>query len=240
MHVDILAIGAHRDDIELTCAGTVIKMVRRGYTAAILDLTKGEKGTRGTVAERTREAKAAARIMGVARRRALDLKDAFIENTPATKKKVAAVIREYRPSVILAPYWEANHPDHAVTGRLVRDAAYVAGLKKLKTGKPWYRTPRILYYLFQPAVAPTFFVDVSREFKTRMEAVRAYGSQFYNPGYSGEPTYISRKEFLGDIRARARYYGSLIGVTYAEPFYMPEPLHLPDIMAMVKDQSKVR
>lgn len=240
MNVDILAIAAHRDDIEITCAGTLIKMIQQGYSAAILDLTKGEMGTRGTAESRTHEATKAAKIMGVIARKNLGLPDAFLEETRATRIKVAAAIREFSPTIILAPYWDAHHPDHAVTGRLVRDAVFTAGLAKLETGTPAHRTPRVLYYSFRHMDTPAFVVDTTHTFALKMDAIKAYESQFYNPESKEPETWIARKEFLTDIEAKDRYFGSLISTQHGEPFMVRGAIKVPDIVDFFKDDLLIR
>jgi bacillithiol biosynthesis deacetylase BshB1 len=241
MHVDVLVFGAHRDDVEITCGGTVALLVKQDYRVAIVDLSQGEMGTRGSAAIRRKESLAAAKILGVAARKNLKLPDAFIEISRANKLKVARAIREFTPTLIMAPYWEARHPDHATTGLLVQEAAFIAGLQKVRLGNlPHHRAMRILYYYFQVSVPPSFIVDVSATIKTKLDSVKAYQSQFYQPGSKEEKTYIARRDFFAEIEAKARYFGSQIVTAYGEPFYTRDPLGIPDVVAFFKKSMPIR
>lgn len=237
MDLDVLAFAAHRDDVELTCAGTLIKLVDRGYKVGIVDLTAGEMGTRGTAEEREQEASEATRVMGVAIRENLHIPDGYVQATDNHERKVIRVIRAYRPRLLFLPYWEDRHPDHAHTGRLVASAWFKSGLTKLDTGQPAHRPERLLYYMCHHRFEPTFVVDVTDQHERKMQAIRAFRSQIYNPAYAAEGTYISRKEYLEELEARSRYYGSLIGRRYGEPFLLREMLEVEDPFSLVRRVS---
>lgn len=235
MELDVLAFGAHRDDIELTCAGTMIKLVDRGYKTGIVDITAGEMGTRGSPEERASEAAEAAKILCVQCRDNLGIPDANIELSRENKIKVVKAIRKYRPRLVLLPYWEDRHPDHAHTGQLVYEAAFIAGLSKLHTGQPSHRPEKLLYYMCHHQFDPSFVVDVTDQYERKMEAIHCFKSQIYNPEYPGEQTLISSPEYLESIETRSRYYGWLIGKKYGEPFLMKEMLEIQDIMTLVQE-----
>ena len=236
-HCDILAIAAHRDDVEQTCGGTLLKMAERGHRTAILDLTQGEMGTRGSVEERAREADEAARILKVSWRRALDIPDGRVENTFANRLKVASVIRELRPRVLILPYWQARHPDHATASVLGYEAAFLAGLAKLgHTGAtadipsdglqalcsfPPHRPYKIVYASLYADVRPSFIVDISEQFETRFSALMAYRSQYQDQS-AGSGLFPRQAEIRERLAAMAAYYGLLAGVQYAEPFVQKE------------------
>ena len=230
MDLDVLAFGAHRDDIELTCAGTMIKLVDQGYKTGIVDLTAGEMGTRGSAEEREREAQESAKILQVQCRENLGIPDAHIETNTENKLKIIAVIRRYRPRIVLLPYWEDRHPDHANAGRLIAEAAFVAGLSKLDTGQAAHRPEKLIYYMCHYEFQPSFIVDVTDQHERKMAAVRCFGSQIYNPNYPGEQTLISSPEYLESIETRSRYYGWHIRKKYGEPFLTRDALEVRDIM----------
>ncbi len=231
--VDVLAFGAHPDDVELGCGGTLYKLTQAGHRVAIADLTEGEMGSRGTVADRYREAEAAAQILGVSQRVNLKIPDTRIELNAENREKVIRLVRELQPKLVFAPYPDDRHPDHIHASHLVREACFYAGLKKVLPELPLHRPERVIYYPCTYQFQPAFVVDISAEFSVKMEAIRAYRSQFYNPDWQGAPTFISTEEFLKSVEVRARHYGWQAGVTYAEPFWMREPLVLPDIMALL-------
>lgn len=237
MELDVLAFAAHRDDLELTCAGTLIKLVDRGYRVGIVDLTAGEMGTRGTAEEREQEASEAAHVMGVAVRENLHIPDGYVQVAEENERKVIRTIRTYRPQLLFLPYWEDRHPDHAHAGRLVASAWFKSGLAKLDTNQPSYRPERLLYYMCHYRVEPTFVVDVTDQHERKMQAIQAFRSQVHNPSYEAEETYISRKEYLEEIEARSRYYGSLIGRRYGEPFLLREMLEVEDPFSLVRGVS---
>ena len=231
--VDLLAIAAHRDDVELTCGGTLIKAARQGHRTAVLDLTQGEMGTRGSSATRAAEASQAAELMGLAARENLDLPDAGITNDPATRERVARVIRRYKPRVVIAPAPTGRHPDHIVTSQLVRDACFVAGLAKLAPDVPKHRPHKVVHTLSfrQDATKPTFVVDISDEFERKLEAVRCYDSQFSGATQAGE-VYPNGEPLYDMVRHYAAYYGALIRKRYGEPFFAAETMLVDDIVSL--------
>ena len=231
--VDLLAIAAHRDDVELTCGGTLIKAARAGHRTAILDLTQGEMGTKGSAALRAEEASRAADVLGVSARENLGLPDAGITNTPETRAQVARAIRRFAPRVVIAPAREGRHPDHHITAELVRDAAFVAGLAKLDPDTPPHRPLKVLHALSyrQDFVRPSFVVDISDEFETKLEAIRCYASQFEGVKQAGE-VYPTGAPLYEVVRQHAAYYGSLIRTRYGEPFYTTEVVRIDDVLAM--------
>jgi bacillithiol biosynthesis deacetylase BshB1 len=239
--IDFLAIGAHPDDIELCCAGTLIKLAKQGYRTAAVTLTRGEAGTRGTPAIREKEFAAAAAIMQVAVHRQLDIPDGAIEETYENKLKIVRLIRELRPRLVATVHWEARHPDHIHTSHLVRDAAMIAGLKNLamasqaqnERGEPW-RPFRVFYYPERFEVKPSFIVDISDTFEQKMRAVYAHESQFHGPNfekYGTEKTSIARPEFLESIENKNRRWGAMVGTKYGEAFVVRESVRIDDPVA---------
>lgn len=231
--VDLLAIAAHRDDVELTCGGTLIKAARAGYRTAIVDLTQGEMGTRGSAELRAEEASRAAEVLGVSARENLGLPDAGIENTPAVRAQLARTIRRLKPAVVIAPAPQGRHPDHHVSAQLVRDAAFVAGLAKLDPDSPPHRPRKVVHALTyrQDFTRPSFLVDISDEFERKLEAIRCYASQFDRVSQAGE-VYPTGAPLYEVIREQAAYYGSLIRTRYAEPFLTTEMIRIDDVVAM--------
>ncbi|MDR3748194.1 MAG: bacillithiol biosynthesis deacetylase BshB1 [Acidobacteriota bacterium] len=228
---DILAIAAHRDDVEQTCGGTLLKMAQQGHRTAVLDLTQGEMGTRGTVAERGREAEEAARILKVSWRHALDIPDGRVENTYENRCKVARMIRQLRPRVLILPYWQTRHPDHAKAGVLGYEAAFVAGLAKLDLGAPPHRPFKIIYASLYADARPTFVVDITEQFETRFASLMAYRSQ-YQDQKAGSELFPREAEIHERIASMAGYYGLLGGVKYAEPFVQKEVGLVDDLLAI--------
>jgi bacillithiol biosynthesis deacetylase BshB1 len=233
MTVDLLAIFAHRDDAELNCGGTLAKAVRQGHRVGILDLTQGEMGTRGGAELRAAEADRAAKTLGVAVRENLRLPDAGIVNEPATREQLARVIRRLKPRVVICPALEGRHPDHRVTAQLVRDACFVSGLAKLAPDTPKHRPVKIVHCLTyrQDFVRPTFVVDISQEFETKLAAIRSYASQFDGATQAGE-VYPNGEPLEDVVRHHAAYYGTLIRKPYGEPFYTTELVEVDDVVAM--------
>ena len=229
--VDVLAFSPHPDDAELGCGGTLSALAPRGLSFGIVDLTRGEMATRGTPEIRAREAREAARILGARFRETLDLGDGGLRTDRAAELRVVEAVRRARPRVVLAPLPTDRHPDHARAGRLVPEAAWYAGLAKLETELPPHRPDQVLYYATYVLVMPTFLVDVSATFATKVAALRAYRSQFHDPK-SGEPeTYVSSKGFFEGIEARARALGRIANVEYAEGFVSNAPPTLADPVA---------
>jgi bacillithiol biosynthesis deacetylase BshB1 len=238
--IDFLAFGAHPDDIELGCAGTLIKLTQQGYRTAAITLTRGEAGTRGTPEIRRQEFDAAARIMHVAVHRQLDMPDGAIEETYENKLKLVRVLRELRPRVVATVHWESRHPDHIHTSNLVRDAVMIAGLKNLsrerereRLGEPW-RPFRVIYFFERYEAPSSFIVDISATFEQKMRAIRAHESQFHGPNmekYGAEKTTIARPEFLEIIETKNRRWGAMIGAQYGEAFVVREMMRVDDPVA---------
>ena len=233
MPVDILAIAAHRDDVELTCAGTLIKAAKQGRKTAVVDLTAGEMGTKGDAASRSAEAEKAAHVMQLSARENLGLPDAGIVNDPATRQLVAKVIRKFRPRVVIAPARQGRHPDHRVTAELVRDACFVAGLAKIAPDTPKHRPLKVVHCVSfrQDFEKPTFIVDISDEFEQKLEAVRCFESQFGGLTQAGE-VYPNGEPLLDAIRHYSAWYGSMIRTRYGEPFFTTETMRVDDIAAL--------
>jgi bacillithiol biosynthesis deacetylase BshB1 len=231
MPLDLLALAAHRDDVEQTCGGTLLKMAERGYRTGILDLTQGEMGTRGTAEERASEAAEAARILKVCWRHALDIPDGRVENNWENRLKVARVLREQRPRVLILPYWEGRHPDHYTASILGYEAAFLSGLAKLPLEGSAHRPFKIIYASLYRDMRPTFVVDITEQSETRLASPMAYKSQFTDQ-QAGSGIFPAQKEIRTRIEAMARYYGLLGGVTYAEPFVQKEVGLVDDVMAI--------
>lgn len=231
--VDLLAIAAHRDDAELTCGGTLVKAARMGQRTAILDLTAGEAGTRGSAQIRADEAARSAAILGLALRENLGLPDAGLENSVAMRNLVAAAIRRLAPTVVIAPALDGRHPDHIVAARLVRDACFVAGLAKLEPAVPPHRPRKVLHALAfrEDHAKPTFVVDISAEFAAKMEAIGCYGSQFEGATQAGE-VYPTGEPLYEVVRHQCAHYGALIRTRYGEPFYTTETMRVDDVAAL--------
>ncbi|MGB0081570.1 MAG: bacillithiol biosynthesis deacetylase BshB1 [Terracidiphilus sp.] len=232
---DVLAIAAHRDDVEQTCGGTLLRMAARGLRTAILDLTQGEAGTRGTAQDRAREAEEAARILGVGWRQALTLPDGAIENTIENRVAVARVLRLLRPRVVILPYWQARHPDHAVTGTLGYDACFLAGIKSIDTGSEPHRPFKIVHASLYADVRPSFVVDITPFIEQRHQALMAYQSQYANQS-AGSGLFVPEEEIRERTFAEARHYGLLAGVRYGEPFVQKE-VGLVDDLTLLPVQS---
>ncbi len=229
--VEILAVGAHPDDVELGCGGTLALLARRGRSVGILDLTRGEAGTRGTPETRAAEAIEAARVLGSRFRDGLDLGDGNLRTDRAAELEVIDVIRRRRPRLVFAPLPNDRHPDHVRAGRLVADAAFYAGLRSLETGRPPHRPQQVVFFPSTFLAEPTFLVDVTAFLETKLAAVRAFRSQFFDPASKEPETFISSPEFLEGVTARARAFGRLANVGAAEGFVSPRPPLLADPLA---------
>jgi N-acetylglucosamine malate deacetylase 1 len=229
--VGILAVGAHPDDVELGCGGTLALLSRLGRKVGILDLTRGEAGTRGTPETRAAEAAESARILGALFRDGLDLGDGNLRTDRAAELEVIEVIRRRRPRLVFAPLPNDRHPDHVRASRLVTDAAFYAGLRALETGRPPHRPQQVVYYPSTFLAEPTFLVDVTDTLETKIAAVRAFRSQFYDATSTEPATFISSPEFLEGVTARARAFGRLANVGAAEGFVSPRPPLLADPLA---------
>lgn len=228
MDLDALAIGAHPDDVELSVSGTLIKLAELGYRVGVVDMVRGELGSRGTPAIRAREAKASAEIMGLTVRENLKLKDGEIFDTPEARLRVVRVLRKYRPALVFTHYWDDRHPDHIYTSRIVAQACYLSGLAKIKTGQARFRPGRIFYFMLPHTLQPSFYVDISGQFQKKMQAVRAFQSQMFDPKSLEPQTYLSVPEFLPALESLNRYYGTLIQVEHAEAFYCKEAFAVAD------------
>jgi bacillithiol biosynthesis deacetylase BshB1 len=233
MSIDILAIAAHRDDVELTCAGTLIKAAKQGRKTAVVDLTAGEMGTRGDATSRAEEAERAAVIMKLTARENLDLPDAGIINDPATRERVARAIRKFKPRVVIAPARQGRHPDHRTTSELVRDACFVAGLAKLAPDVPKHRPLKVVHCISfrQDFEKPTFVVDISDEFEEKLAAIRCFETQFGGANQAGE-VYPNGEPLYDAIRHYSAYYGSMIRTRYGEPFFTTETMRVDDVAAL--------
>ena len=250
--LDILAIAAHRDDVEQTCGGTLLKAAQRGQRTGVLDLTQGEMGTRGTAEDRAREADDAANILKVTWRKALDLPDGRVENTWENRLKVASVIRQTRPRVIILPYWKGRHPDHYTASVLGYEACFLAGLAKLDPQQALSSQPssvsvatshqgslrlaphrpfKIIYATLYYDIRPSFVVDNSEEFEGKFASILAYKSQFSDQD-AGKDLFPAHEEIHARVEAMARFYGMLGGVTYAEPFLQKEVGLVDDLLAI--------
>lgn len=238
IQIDILAIAAHRDDVEQTCGGTLLKMAALGWRTGILDLTQGESGTRGTAAERAAEAAEAARILGVRWRSALDLPDGRVENTWDNRLKIAAVLRQLRPRVVILPYWQGRHPDHYTASILGYEACFVSGLAKVETPSQRsgataapHRPFKILYASLYADVRPSFVVDITAHIERRFDSLMAYKSQYANQA-QGSDLFVQHEDIRERTFSLARTYGLLGGVRYAEPFVQKEVGLAEDLMML--------
>ena len=233
MKLDVLAIAAHPDDVELTCGGTLLKMAEKGYKTGILDLTEGEMGTRGTPETRAKEAATAAKLLKVSWRGTLGVPDSDVQPSRAHKLSLAKVIRELRPRTVILPYWEARHPDHYHASTLGYEGCFLAGLKQLPLEGEPYRPFKILYATSFEGMPPTFIVDVTKQYETRRRAILAFRSQF-RPARSErkQRVYLAIDELDPKMDLLARHYGQMIGVKYGEPFLQKELMAVEDIVAL--------
>lgn len=242
MKLDILAFGVHPDDVELGCSGTLLAALAEGKKVGIIDLTRGELGTRGTIETRKKEATKAAAILGVQIRENLGMADGFFQNDETNQRKVITAIRKYRPEIILANAFEDRHPDHGRSAKLVADAAFLSGLRKIETmeggelqdiWKPSY----VFHYIQDRFIQPSFVVDISAYMDQKMESVLAYSTQFFNPGLNEPQTYISSSQFLETVKARALMMGKRIGVAYAEGFYTEKTVGVKSFDAFIQNPT---
>ncbi len=223
MKLDLLAFAAHPDDVELSCAGTLIKHAEAGYKTGVIDITRGELGTRGSAAIREKEAQEAGKIMGISARENLDMKDGFFELNEENKMAVVKMIRKYRPEIILANAIDDRHPDHGRASKLVSDACFLAGLIKISTQvdgneQQAWRPKAVYHYIQDRRMTPDFIVDVSATMEKREKAIMAFASQFYDPASTEPETAISSKLFLEGLKSRALEFGRIIGAEYGEGF----------------------
>jgi bacillithiol biosynthesis deacetylase BshB1 len=231
MNLDVLIFGAHPDDAELSMGGTIAKLTSLNYKIGIVDLTRGELGTRGTAETRQKEAFQAGIILKIAKRENLSIPDGEVQKNKENLSKIIMAIRRYRPRIVFAPYKDDRHPDHVATSQLVKESYFFAGLQKIKTFDKEiiqhpYRPSKLYYFMQTYTFEPSFIVDISENFTTKMDAVKAYSTQFFDPKSTEPETFISRPEFLEFIESRAQFYGFKIGKRYGEPFYAEREIEL--------------
>lgn len=233
MPVEVLAIAAHRDDVELTCAGTLLRAVAAGHRTGILDLTAGESGTRGSAELRAREAERATELLGVAERRNAGLPDAHLQNTEESRRIVVGHIRHFAPRVVILPFPVGRHPDHRVASELGRDACFLAGLAKFDAPGTPHRPYKLLYALSyrEDPVKPTFVVDISEHFERKLAAIRCYASQFDGAKAAGE-IFPTGQDLYSLVATQNAHYGSLIRVRYGEPFFTEETMAVDDVVGL--------
>ncbi|MFL5808122.1 MAG: bacillithiol biosynthesis deacetylase BshB1 [Flavisolibacter sp.] len=239
MKLDVLAIGSHPDDVELGCSGTLIKEIKRGKKVGSVDLTQGELGTRGTIETRYDEAANAAKIIGVSVRENLKMRDGFFKNDEEHQMQVVKIIRKYQPEIVIGNILEDRHPDHGRGGWLIYDACFFSGLRQVKTvddngiEQEKWRPKMLLHYIQDRFYEPDLIIDVSDVWEERMEAVRAYKTQFYDPQSKEPQSYLSNPEFIDFLAARARTLGKRIGVKYGEGFLSKKSIGLSDLGGLV-------
>ncbi len=235
IELDVLAVYSHPDDAELAAGGTLLKLKSLGYRTGVLDMTRGEMGTRGTREVREEEARAAGRVLGLDARLNLEQPDGHVWPTEEARTAMVRVLRAAKPRVILTAHWDDPHPDHANTSRIVREAARLASMRRYdeERGQDAIRMPAIAHSVYSRLVVPSFVVDVSPFVAGKMEAIRAHASQFYSADSKEPVTRISEKGFLDMVEFRLRYYGSLIGVAAGEAFYVREALNVEDPFALL-------
>jgi bacillithiol biosynthesis deacetylase BshB1 len=232
MSLDLLAIAAHPDDVELTCGGTLLRHAQQGYTTGILDLTAGEMGTRGTPETRAKEAAAAAKILRVSWRGVLGVPDSDVSPSRENKLLLAAKIRELRPKTVILPYWEARHPDHYNASKLGYEGCFLAGLKQLPIAGEAYRPFKILYSVAFAEARPSFVVDISEQYEERKRAILSYGSQFTPQPGEKNAVHLGLDELEGEMNHLARHFGQMVGVKYGEPFFIKELMKVGDVVKM--------
>lgn len=248
MKLDILAFGVHPDDVELSCAGVLLVEKLKGKKVGIIDLTQGELGTRGTAETRTQEAAAAAKILGLDVRENLTMADGFFENNEAHQRKIISVLRTYQPEIILCNAPSDRHPDHGRSARLVADAAFLSGLKKIETIKDGvqqeaWRPKYVFNYIQDKFLQPDFVIDITEVFEQKVEAIKAYGTQFHaqhpagNTGSNEPQTYISTPDFLDSVVYRHKWFGKMIGVKYAEGFITEKMIGFSNFEAFIKNNT---
>jgi bacillithiol biosynthesis deacetylase BshB1 len=235
IELDVLAVYSHPDDVELTAAGTLLKLKSLGYRTGACDVTRGEMGTRGTPEIRAREAEEAARLMQLDVRLNLEQPDGHVWLTEESRRALVRLIRRHRPKILLCPHWDDPHPDHAHTAQIVREAARLASMRRYdpEAGQGAVPMPMIAHSVYSRLVPPSFIVDISDFIERKFEAIRAHRSQFFDPDSSEPQTRISQEGFLRQLEDRMRYYGSLIGVAAGEPFYVREALNVHDPVALL-------
>lgn len=246
MKLDILAFGVHPDDVELSCAGVLLVEKNNGKKTGIIDLTRGELGTRGTAETRSSEAAAAAEILGVTTRENLEMADGFLQNDEAHQRKIIGAIRAYQPEIILCNAPEDRHPDHGRSSRLVAEAAFLSGLQKIQTDKNGksqgaWRPKYVFQYIQDRFLQPDFVVDITNVFEQKIEAIKAYKTQFHggaaDPVNEEPQTYISTPDFLDSVVYRHKWFGKMIGVKYAEGFISEKMIGINNFDALIKENT---
>ena len=243
MKLDLLAIGSHPDDVELGCSGTLIKEIKRGKKVGIIDLTQGELGTRGTITTRYQEAADAARIMGIDVRENLKMRDGFFKNDEEHQMQLIKILRKYQPEIVIGNILEDRHPDHGRGGWLIYDACFFSGLIQVKTfdengrHQEKWRPKMLLHFIQDRFYEPNFIIDISEVWEQRMEAIKAYKTQFYNPQSNEPQTYLSSPDFIEALTARARLLGKRIGVRYGEGFLSKKSIGLDNLDSLVLNET---
>jgi N-acetylglucosamine malate deacetylase 1 len=243
MKLDVLAIGAHPDDVELGCSGTLITAVKQGKKVGIVDLTQGELGTRGTIESRYQEAEDAGKIIGISVRENLKMRDGFFQNDEAHQLKLIGSLRKYKPEIVIGNIYEDRHPDHGKAGNLIYDACFLSGLAQVKTKNEQgeeqekWRPKYLLHYIQDRFYEPDIILDISDVWEQRMEAILAYRSQFHSTEINGPQTYISSPEFMEAIVSRARLLGKRIGVRFAEGFLSKKSIGLKSLDALILQET---
>jgi len=229
--VDAIFFAAHADDIELACGGTIAKLVRDGKRAGIVDLTRGEMGTRGDPETRRSESLASAEILGATFREQFDFGDGGMRTGRDEEMQIIDIVRQWRPSIVFAPWPDERHPDHVRSGRLVSDASFYSGLRKIETKLPAHRPQAVIYYLQNYLPPLSFVMDVSEAWETKMKAVNCYKSQFFDRKSKEPRTFIAEEKFLEMIEARGKHFGALIGARYGEAYVTKQPPRIDDVFA---------
>ncbi|HEX8333868.1 MAG TPA: bacillithiol biosynthesis deacetylase BshB1 [Segetibacter sp.] len=242
LKLDILAFGVHPDDVELGCSGTLLSAIAEGKKVGIIDLTQGELGTRGTAETRKTEAENAARILGVDVRENLKMADGFFQNDEAHQRQVISIIRKYKPEIVLANAPEDRHPDHGRSAKLVSDAAFLSGLRKIETetggeNQEAWRPKYVFHYIQDRFLQPGFVVDISAHHDKKIESVLCYQTQFFNPNLKEPQTYISSPEFIETVKSRAMMLGKRIGVKFAEGFISEKVLGVKSLDAFIQHST---
>ena len=242
MKLDLIAFGVHPDDVELSCAGVLLVEKNNGKKIGIIDLTQGELGTRGDAETRLKEAAAAAKILGVEIRDNLGMADGFFQNDEAHQRKIIESLRNYQPEIILCNAISDRHPDHGRSAKLVEDAAFLSGLGKVETMKDGlkqnhWRPKYVLHYIQDRFLQPNFVVDITSVFEQKLEAIKAYSSQFYNSNADGPQTYISTPDFLDSVVYRHKWFGKMIGVKYAEGFISNKMIGVNSFDALIQQNT---
>jgi len=239
MKLDVLAFGAHPDDVELSCSGTLIKSVTKGLKVGVITLTKAEMGTRGDAELRAKEFDKAAKIMNVNLHYSLSLPDGHLAPTEEAKMVVIKEIRKYQPTIIFLPYWEDRHPDHTNASQIIQEAAFLSGIKRIETGQSPFRPAQMIYYMATWEFEPDFVFDITDVIEQKKQAILAYSSQVHNKNYNRpdeEETFISSPQFWDFLMARAKHYGHKIGKKYGEPFKIKGLLEVKDLLETFGDK----